>query len=102
MYQEVVLPGFAVPPHPCPGCGKDVRRGCSGLFVPHSVKERRAKNDAIQAVQPSERTKHLSRCPYQRLHPALLLACRSPDEVDALLAHLGINAADVGPNAPGS
>ncbi|MFC8677939.1 hypothetical protein ACFUEN_35230 [Streptomyces griseorubiginosus] len=106
MYQELVLPGFAIPAHPCPGCGKDVPRGFAGVFLPHSVRNKQARNDvqsqAIEPVQTGERANHLSRCPFQCLHPALLLACRSQDEVLALLAELGVDPANVGPGAVGT
>lgn len=106
MYQEVVLPGFAVPAHPCPGCGKEVPRGYSGLLMPHSLKNRQARNDvdsgSVQPVQIGERPNHLSQCPFQCLHPTLLLACRSKHEVYSLLADLGIDPASVGPGAIGT
>ncbi|WP_185806478.1 hypothetical protein [Streptomyces sp. RP5T] len=53
-------------------------------------------------MQIGERPNHLSQCPFQCLHPTLLLACRSKHEVYSLLADLGIDPASVGPGAIGT
>ncbi|KUM88888.1 hypothetical protein AQI94_10080 [Streptomyces pseudovenezuelae] len=73
--------------------------------MPHSLKDKQVRSDvqsgAIQPVQLGERANHLSRCPFQCLHPTLLLACRSKDEVYSLLTDLSIDPASVGPGAIG-
>lgn len=106
MYQEVVLPGFAVPPHPCPGCGETVPRGYGNLLVPRSVRERRIpiqiEKREIDPLEPGDSVDHLGNCPYRSVHPILLLACRSGAEMNALLADLNITPSQAaGTDTPG-
>lgn len=75
------------------------------MLTPRSVKERHVKsaieNEEIRPLEPGTEVEHLERCPFQRLHPALLLACKSKPEMEALLGELGIDPTQAGPTTPG-